>query len=163
MRWWPIALVALPLAGCLGGRSSGPAIVAPPVVRPTGAAGCLADWNDRANAAVRAAATPPHGPYLLYGHAPAVSPHGGFQAFVALSVVIGAPGNDPPPRCYVYFRFPHGYRGGPALVSYPEIRPAAGVYGDPGMTMGNDTDVGGRVYRQDAGGRLHATGRSRRA
>jgi hypothetical protein len=29
--------------------------------------------------------------------------------------------------------------------------------------VGNDTDVGGRIYVEDRDGRLHATGRYRRA
>ena len=64
--------------------------------------------------------------------------------------------------CYVYFRFPHGDHGGPALVSYPEIHRASGVYGSPSITTGRNTDAGGRIYQQDAAGRLHPTRRSRR-
>jgi hypothetical protein len=112
---------------------------------------CLADWNGPANAAVRAGAAPPPGP------------HGAFQAFVGPSAVIGAVGTSPPPECYVYFRFPHGHHGGPALVSFPEIDPRHGVYGDPSTNVGNDTDVGGRIYVEEADGRLHPTGRYRRA
>jgi hypothetical protein len=118
---------------------------------PTGAARCLADWNGAGNASVRARAAPPLGV------------QGPFQAFVGLSSVIGAVGTNPPPVCYVYFRFPHGHRDGPALVSYPEIDRRDGVYGDPSVTVGNDTDVGGRVYAGSRDGRLHATGRYRRA
>jgi hypothetical protein len=121
-----------------------------PVAR-TGAVKCLTDWNGPANAAVRAGAAPPPGP------------QGTFQAFVGLSTVIGAVGTSPPPVCYVYFRFPHGRRGGPALVSFPEIDRRDGLYGDPTVTVGNDTDVGGRIYVEDPDGRLRPTGRYRRA
>jgi hypothetical protein len=132
-----------------------------PVAR-TGAAKCPADWNGPANASVRAGAAPPLGPFLMDGRRP-LRPHGHFQAFVGLSTVIGAVGTNPPPVCYVYFRFPRGYRGGPALVSFPEIDRRHGVYGDPSITVGNDTDVGGRIYAERADGRLHPTGRRRRA
>jgi hypothetical protein len=112
---------------------------------------CLADWNGDANASVRAGAAPP------------MRLPGSFQAFVGLSTVIGAVGRNPPPVCNVDFRFPHGHRGGPALVSYPEIDRRHGVYGEPSITVGNDTDVGGRIYVEDPEGRLHPTGGHRRA
>jgi hypothetical protein len=164
MRWWLIALVAVtPLAGCGGGRSSGPAIVPPPDVRPRGVARCLADWNGPANASVRATAAPPRGPYLLLGHGP-LRPHGGFEAFVGVSIAVGGPGLNPPPTCYVYFRFPRGDHGaGPAMVSFPEIDRRHGVYGSPSITVGNDTDVGGPIYKENRAGRLFQTRRSRRA
>jgi hypothetical protein len=161
------AFVLVTLAGCAGGGavSSGPAGVmraaAPARLRIPGTT-CLADWNSPANAAVREGAVPPRGPYRLSGSGPAISPRGPFQAFVAASVVIGAAGTNPPPQCYVYFRFPHGYRGGPAMVSYPEVDPRRGIYGDPGVTTGKNTDVGGRVFVQVRDGRLQATRRSRR-
>jgi hypothetical protein len=63
--------------------------------------------------------------------------------------------------CYVYFRFPHGDHGGPALVSYPEIDRADGVYGSPSITTGKNTDVGGRIYVPDRAGRLRPTDRFR--
>jgi hypothetical protein len=151
MRWWPLALLVVPLAGCMGGRSSGPATVAPPAVRPIGAARCLADWNGRANAAVRRSAAPPRGP------------RGSFQVFVAQSIVIGAVGTDPPPVCYVYFRFPRGDGRGPAMVSFPEVDRRDGVYGDPSTTFGRNTDVGGRIFTEDHSGRLHPTNRFRRS
>ena len=124
-------------------------------------AGCVAAWNGPANDALRTAAAPPRGPNPWYAHKP-IRPHRHFQAFVGLSAVIGAVGTNPPPVCYVYFRFPHGHRGGPALVSFPEIDRRGGVYGDPSITFGRDTDVGGRIYVEDAEGRLHPTGRYRR-
>ena len=50
-----------------------------------------------------------------------------------------------------------------ALVSFPEIDRHHGVYGDPSITVGNDTDVGGRIYVEGRDGRLHPTGRHRHA
>jgi hypothetical protein len=144
------AFVLATLAGCSSGRHATP--------RP----GCLADWNGQANAAARATATPPLGPYPLYGAGPPLSPRGTFDAFVGRSPVIGAIGTNPPPVCYVWFRFPHGYRGGPALVSYLEISPRKRLYGEPSITTGKNTDVGGRIYLQGRDGRLHPTNRMRR-
>lgn len=164
MRWWPLALLAVaPLAGCAGGGSSRPADTAPPVGRPTGVAACLADWNGRANESVRTSAAPPRGPYQPVGEHGLRRPRGAFQVFVARSIVMGAIGTNPPPVCYVYFRFPHGAGRGPAMVSFPEIDRRNGVYGDPSITVGNDTDVGGRIYTEDRSGRLHPTHRFRRS
>ncbi len=163
MRYCTALLVVATLAGCTGHWSSaGPAGHRRAPHR--GAGSCLQAWNGSANAAVRRRTVPPRGPYELFGQGHGLlAPKGGYQVFVGLSIVIGVPGNNPPPVCYVYFRFPHGDHGGPALVSYPEIHPAAGVYGSPSITAGRNTDVGGRIYRQDAAGRLHPTRRSRRA
>jgi hypothetical protein len=141
-----------------GSASAPPAAPHPPPLPPMGAAKCLADWNGPANASLRAHTAPPRGPYLMYGRRP-LRPHGAFQAFVGLSTVMGAVGTNPPPVCYVYFHFPHGHRGGPALVSFPEIDRRRGVYGDPSITIGNDTDVAGRIYVEGRDGRLHPTGR----
>ena len=115
---------------------------------------CLADWNGPGNASARAIAAPPLGPYPTDAGGE-ISLQGSFQAYVGLSVVIGIPGSNPPPRCYVFFRFPRGHRGGPALVSFPEIDRRHGVYGDPSITFGNVTDVGGRIYVEGRDGRLH--------
>jgi hypothetical protein len=131
------------------GAAPSPSSHAPPA-RDGPRARCVAAWNGPANASVRAGAAPPP------------QSHRHFQAFVGLSAVIGAVGANPPPVCYVYFRFPHGHRGGPALVSFPEIDRRGGVYGDPSITFGRDTDVGGRIYVEDSDGRLHPTGRYRR-
>jgi hypothetical protein len=123
--------------------------------------GCLADWNSAANRAAREETVPPAGPYPLYRGRPRASASGVYQVFVQRSIVLGAVGTDPPPVCYVYFRLPHGYHGRPAMVSYPEIRPKAGAYGDPSITVGNDTDVEGRIFAQRPDGTLFATDRSR--
>jgi hypothetical protein len=164
MKRWLLAILLAPvLGGCMGGSASAPpAAPHPPPLPPTGAAKCLADWNGPANASVRTRAAPPLGPYLLYGREP-LRPHGSFQAFAGLSAVMGAAGTTPPPECYVYFRFPRGHRDGPAMVSFGEIDRRHGVYGNPSITVGNDTDVGGRVYTEGRDGRLHPTGRHRPA
>jgi hypothetical protein len=124
---------------------------------------CLADWNAAHNRLVREQTVPPTRPYLLYGGIQHATPIGDYQVFVHRSIVIGAVGTNPPPVCYIYFRFPRGYHGGPAMVSYPEIHPARGVYGDPSITFGNDTDVGGRVFAQRPDGTLFPTDRTRRS
>jgi hypothetical protein len=118
---------------------------------------CLADWNAAPNRSAREETAPPVGPYPLYGGQRHASPAGRYQVFVLRSIVVGAVGTNPPPVCYVYFRFPHGYDGRPAMVSYPEIHPAAGIYGDPSITVGNDTDVRGRVFAQRPDGTLYPT------
>jgi len=115
----------------------------------SGGGGCLADWNSSVNRSAREETMPPLGPYPLYGGRPHSSPKGGYQVFVGRSIAFGGEGSSPLPVCYVYFRFPHGDHGGPALVSYPEIHRAAGVYGAPSITTGRNTDVGGRIYRQE--------------
>jgi hypothetical protein len=159
MRSCAALLAVVALAGCTGHWSSAPPASHPRVLR--GVRRCLRDWNGPANAAVRRTTLPPRGPYALFGQGPGLSPKGRYQAFVGRSPVFGALGTNPPPVCYVYFRFPHGDRGGPALVSYPEVDRRAGVYGSPSITTGRNTDTGGRIYRQDRAGRLHPTGRFR--
>jgi hypothetical protein len=74
----------------------------------------------------------------------------------------GAPGGDPPPRCYVFFRSPRGHRGGPAKVSFGEINLRRGVYGDPTVNFGKNADAGGRVYVEGRDGRLQPPARQRR-
>jgi hypothetical protein len=151
---------------------------------------CVSAWNGPANAAARAAATPPRGPYPWFAHRP-IRPQGGFAAFVGHILTVGGPVGTHPAPCAVYFWFPHGYRGRPALLSFNEVdlprgvygRPAInarrtmrfhptrpvytegrdGLYGDPSVTVGNDTDVGGRIYVEAPDGRLRPTGRYRRA
>jgi hypothetical protein len=123
---------------------------------------CLADWNAAPNRPVREPTLPPAGPYPLYGLQQA-SPTGRYQVFVHESHVFGGELTNPPPVCYVYFRFPRGYHGRPAMVSYPEIRPKLGMYGDPSISVGNDTDVSGRIFAQRPDGTLYATGRTRRS
>jgi hypothetical protein len=160
MRYCAALLAVTTLAGCTGHWSSvGP--VTHERATHRGVRSCLRAWNGTANAAARRATVPPFGSYPLIGQGPALTPKGGYQAFVGLSGVFGALGTNPPPVCYVYFRFPHGAHGGPALVSYPEIHRAAGVYGSPSISTGKNTDVGGRIYRQDAAGRLRPTDRFR--
>jgi hypothetical protein len=160
MRYCAAILAVVTLAGCTGHWSgAGTAAHKHPPERSVRS--CLRAWNGAANDAVRRGTVPPHGPYLLYGQGPGLSPRGGYQAFVALSMVLGALGTNPPPVCYVYFRFPHGDHGGPALVSYPEVDRAAGVYGSPSITTSRNTDVGGRIYVPDRAGRLHPTDRFR--
>jgi hypothetical protein len=125
---------------------------------------CLQAWNGAANGAVRRTTIPPRGPYALFGQAPGLlAPTGRYQVFVGVSQVMPVEGTQAQPVCYVYFRFPHGDHGRPALVSYPEVNRGAGVYGSPGITTGRNTDTGGRVYRQDRAGRLYPTDRFRPA
>lgn len=160
MRYCAALLVVATLAGCTGHWSSaGPAGQRRSPHR--GVRPCLRAWNGAANAAVRRTTVPPRGPYRLTAQGHGLSPKGGYQAFVGLSPVFGALGTNPRPVCYVYFRFPHGYHTGPALVSYPEIQPADGVYGSPSITTGRNTDVGGRIYVPDRGGRLRPADRFR--
>jgi hypothetical protein len=142
-------------AGCTTGHEGDAVPVSQHPVVPARSAGCLADWNGASNRSAREETVPPAGPYPLYGGRRRASPAGRYQIFVARSVVIGAVGTNPPPVCYIYFRFPHGYNGRPAMVSYPEIDPEAGVYGDPSITIGNDTDVGGRVFAERPDGTLY--------
>jgi hypothetical protein len=93
-----------------------------------------------------------------------VSPQGAFDVAVQRTIEIGLPGTDRPPRCYVFFRFPRGYRGGPAKVSFPEIEPRRGIYGDPTVNFGKNANLGyARVYAEDRDGRLYPTDRSRRS
>jgi hypothetical protein len=136
MRYCTALLAVATLAGCTGPWSSvGPATHERATHR--GVRSCLREWNGTANAAVRRDTVPPFGPYPLFGQGPALTPKGGYQAFVGLSISIGA------------------------LVSYPEIDRAAGVYGSPTITTGRNTDVGGRIYVPDRAGRLRPTDRFR--
>jgi hypothetical protein len=129
----------------------------PPPPRGT-VARCLADWNGRANASARALAAPPSGPYPQDGEGPKVSLSGAYEAFVEQALEIGAPGTNPPPRCWVFFRFPHGHHGGPAKVSFPEVNARRAVYGDPTVNFGKNADVGDApAYTEDRDGRLHLT------
>jgi hypothetical protein len=156
MTRWPLAILLAPLlGGCMGGSAPAPptASQAPLPTRGT-VARCLADWNGPRNAAARAIAAPPLGPYPS-DDGGKVSLHGSFHAYVGLSEVIGAVGSDPPPRCYVFFRFPWGHRGGPAKVSFGETNVRRGVYGDPSVNFGKNADAGGRVYFEGRDGRLH--------
>jgi hypothetical protein len=163
-------------------------------------------WNGQANAAVRAAAAPPRGPYPWYAHGP-IRPQGGFEVFIGFILTTGGPaGTGPVPACAVDFWFPRGYHGRPARLSFTEVDLRRGVFGrgaiNAGRTMrfhpegtvyaedgegrlrptdtappaaaaalalrgtvpfGNDTDGGGRIYAEGPDGRLHRTGRYRRA
>jgi hypothetical protein len=64
-------------------------------------------------------------------------------------------------HCAVTFRFPHGFRGGPATVYYAEWA-ASGVYGDDGISVGKNADNVGRGVRQRLDGTLYTTALSRR-
>ena len=172
MRYCAAILAVVTLAGCTGHWSgAGPAAHKRPPERSVRS--CLRAWNGAANAAVRRGTVPPHGPYLL---TPGLRAHskGRLSGLRRLSMVLGALGTNPPPVCYVYFRFPHGDHGGPALVSYPEVDRAAGVYGSPSITTGRNTglvgashaDPGASIRRTASGRRSHRAerrGRRRRA
>jgi hypothetical protein len=160
MRCCAALLAAVTLAGCTG-HWSGARPASDPGVVNGAVRRCLRAWNGKANAATRSTTVPPSGPYRLAVQGPALSPRGAYQAFVGRSAVFGALGTKPLPVCYVYFRFPHGDRGGPIVVSYPEVDRRAGIYGSPSIATGRNTDTGGRVYRQDRAGRLYPTDRFR--
>lgn len=139
------------------GGSAAPGSPAPP-------GRCVAAWNGPANAAVRAAATPPRGPYPWFAHRP-IRPQGRFEAFIGLVVAIGGPPGTHPAQCAVYFWFPHGYRGRPALLSFSEVDVRTGVYSRPGINARRTMTFrpSGRVYAEGRDGRLRPTGRYRRA
>ncbi len=117
---------------------------------------CVAAWNGPANAAARAAAAPPRGPYPWFAHRP-IRPQGSFRAFVGFIVTIGGPVGTHPAPCAVYFWFPHGYRGRPALLSFSEVDLRRGVYGRPGINARRTMRFhpGGRAYAEGRDGRLH--------
>ena len=54
------------------------------------------------------------------------------------------------------FRFPHGYRDGPATVYYSE-RGTSGVFGDLEVSVGKNADETGRVFAQHPDGTLYPT------
>jgi hypothetical protein len=121
---------------------------------------CVAAWNGPANAAVRTAAAPPRGQYTWYAHRP-IRPQGGFLAFVGFILVMGRVGSHPAP-CAVYFWFPRGYRGRPALLSFPEVDLRHGVFGQP-RTNARKTmrfHHGGRAYVEGRDGGLHPADRA---
>jgi hypothetical protein len=158
MRYGVGILAIVLLAGCTGHRSSAPPVSRRVVVHG-GVRRCLRAWNGEANAFMRRTTVPPRGPYRPTVQRPGLSPRGAYEAIVGLSPVLTAAGTNSPAVCYVYFRFPHGDHGGPAVVAYPEVDRAAGIYGSPTIATGRNTDTGGRIYRQDASGRLHPTDR----
>ena len=165
MKRWPLVILLAPvLGGCMGG-SAAPAPTSPaPPARQGAVARCVAMWNGPANAAARAAATPPRGPYPWFAHRP-IRPQGSFEAFIGLIATIGGPAGTHPAPCAVYFWFPHGYRGRPALLSFSEVDLREGVYGRPGINARRTMTFhpSGRVYAEGHDGRLHPTGRHRRA
>jgi hypothetical protein len=162
---WPLALLLAPaLAGCMSG-SAAPAPSPPPVPPQHGPrAKCMAAWNSPANVAVRTAATPPRGPYPWYAHRP-IQPQGGFEVFIGFILTTGGPAGTHPAPCAVEFWFPHGYRGRPALLSFPEVDLRRGLYGRPGINADRTMRFhpSGRVYTEGRDGRLHPAGRDRRA
>jgi hypothetical protein len=157
MKRWLLAILLAPvLGGCMGGSASPPPGSQARPARPGPRARCVAAWNGPANAAVRAAATPPRGPYPWYAHRP-IRVQGSFRAFVGLVTIIGRIGTHPAP-CTVNFWFPHGYHGRPAVVSFSEVDLRHGVYGHPGVNARKTMMVRpeGRVYTEGRDGRLHA-------
>jgi hypothetical protein len=157
MKRWPLAILLAPvLGGCMAGSASPPPVphARPPLPGPR--ARCAAAWNGRANASVRAAATPPRGPYRWYAHRP-VRPQGGFRAFIGFILTFGGPVGTHPAPCAVYFWFPHGYRGRPALLSFSEVDLRRGVYGRPGINARKTMRFRpqGRAYVEGRDGRLH--------
>lgn len=115
---------------------------------------CLSAWNSPSNRAVRLATLPPLGPYPIAGDGPQITPRGSYEVFVGPVIFIGI--GDLPPRCAVTFRFPHGYRDGPATVYYSE-RGTSGVFGDLEVSVGKNADETGRVFAQHPDGTLYPT------
>jgi hypothetical protein len=147
------------------GGSAAPSPSSPSPPAQHGApARCAAAWNGPANAAARATATPPRGPYPRFAHRP-IRPQGSFEAFIGLVVAIGGPPSTHPAQCAVYFWFPHGYRGRPTLLSFSEVDVRTGVYIRPSINARRTMTFhpSGRVYTEGRDGRLHPTGRYWRA
>ena len=158
MTRWPLAILLVPvLGGCMGGSAApAPTSTAPPAQRGARAR-CVAAWNSPANAAVRAEATPPRGPYPWYAHRP-IRPQGGFEAFIGFIMSTGGPAGTHPAQCAVEFWFPRGYHGRPALLSFSQVDLRSGVYGRPGINARRTMRFhpGGRMYVEGRDGRLHA-------
>jgi hypothetical protein len=160
MRRSLLAILLVPvLGGCLGARASRPVISRAPPASAGPLARYVREWNGPANADVRAAATPPRGPYPWYGHRP-IQPQGSFEAFVGAILTLGRVGNLPPP-CAVYFWFPRGYHGRAALVTFAEVDVRRGIYGRPSVQARKAMIFHtGPVYAEDMEGRLYPTGTS---
>jgi hypothetical protein len=107
---------------------------------------CVTQWNAPGNEATRTAMNPPHGPFPLVDvGGTAASPSGGYQVYEGTSGAFTAAANDgdsSPSICYVYFYYPTGYQGGPALVSVPGSMGSGSYELDAAtMSVGQDTDV----------------------
>jgi hypothetical protein len=141
-----------------GSAAPAPSSPAPPAQHGPRAR-CAAAWNDPANAAVRATAAPPRGPYPWYAHRP-IRPQGGFEVFIGFFLTTGGPVGTHPAPCAVEFWFPRGYHGRPALLSFTEVDLRRGVFGRAGINARKTMTFhpAGRMYAEDAEGLLHPTG-----
>jgi hypothetical protein len=124
---------------------------------------CITDWNAPGNATTRAAMNPPHGTFpLVDASGTSASPSGTYQVYEGTSGAFTAPtsgGDSTPSVCYVYFYYPTGFKGGPALVSVAAPQ-GSGSYDLDAATMsvGRDTDVTGATRAaQNSDGTLTVT------
>jgi hypothetical protein len=156
MKRWSLAILLAPvLGGCVGGSAaSAPGSPGPPAQHGPRAM-CVAAWNGPPNAAARALATPPWGPYPWYAHRP-IRPQGGFEVFIAFFVTAGGPVGTHPVPCAVEFWFSRGYHARPALLSFTELHLRRGVFGRAAVNARRAMRFHpeGREYVEGSDGRL---------